>query len=160
MPLDVIKTRIQAEPGKYKGVIDCLRTCYQKEGLTVLFRGMAPTLLRAFPCNAATFFAYTWTMRLLVNEKNEYHVAATYDDKNTAALWIYYLFAFFSFILCTCSFISLCNNYAQDCPNEYISNLQRQWNTINDTSILLLFLLSSLDVCWLTTTHAPGSKIA
>lgn len=85
-PADVIKTRIQAEPGKYKGVIDCLRTCYQKEGLTVLFRGMAPTLLRAFPCNAATFFAYTWTMRLLVNEKNEYHVAATYDDKNTAAL--------------------------------------------------------------------------
>ncbi|KAI7877506.1 mitochondrial carrier [Lichtheimia hyalospora FSU 10163] len=81
-PADVIKTRIQAEPGKYKGMIDCLRTCYQKEGLSVLFRGLAPTLLRAFPCNAATFFAYTWTMRLL----NEYHVAAAYDDKNAAAL--------------------------------------------------------------------------
>ncbi|KAI7870952.1 mitochondrial carrier domain-containing protein, partial [Spinellus fusiger] len=64
-PADVIKTRIQSEPYRYKGFFDCLRQCYREEGYRILFRGLTPTILRAFPSNAATFTAYTWTMNLL-----------------------------------------------------------------------------------------------
>ena len=66
--LDVIKTRIQASPGEYKNMIDCARRCYQSEGIRIMFRGLVPTLLRAFPSNAATFVAYTWTMKMLTED--------------------------------------------------------------------------------------------
>ncbi|OZJ04691.1 hypothetical protein BZG36_02551 [Bifiguratus adelaidae] len=68
---DVVKTRIQNEPLdtpnhlRYKGFIDCAKRCYQEEGARVFFKGLNATLIRAFPCNAATFLAYTWTMRSL-----------------------------------------------------------------------------------------------
>ncbi|KAI9497839.1 mitochondrial carrier domain-containing protein [Zychaea mexicana] len=67
-PADVIKTRIQASPGEYKSMIDCARRCYQAEGIGIMFRGLFPTLLRAFPSNAATFVAYTWTMKMLTED--------------------------------------------------------------------------------------------
>ncbi|KAI9312383.1 mitochondrial carrier domain-containing protein [Dichotomocladium elegans] len=84
-PADVIKTRIQAEPNKYKGMIDCFRICYQTEGYRVFFRGLTPTLLRAFPSNAATFFAYTWTMRLLVHDQEKERISV-FEEKNVAAI--------------------------------------------------------------------------
>ncbi|KAG1465420.1 hypothetical protein G6F56_004888 [Rhizopus delemar] len=59
---DVVKTRIQSEPHRYKGSLDCIRRSYYEEGWRVFFRGLSPTLIRAFPSNAATFVAYTWTM--------------------------------------------------------------------------------------------------
>ncbi|OAD80921.1 hypothetical protein PHYBLDRAFT_138474 [Phycomyces blakesleeanus NRRL 1555(-)] len=71
-PADVIKTRIQSEPNRYKGFVDCLRHCYREEGYRILFRGLTPTILRAFPSNAATFMGYTWTMRLFTAEKPFY----------------------------------------------------------------------------------------
>ncbi|KAI8384639.1 mitochondrial carrier domain-containing protein [Radiomyces spectabilis] len=61
---DVVKTRIQSEPNRYKGSIDCFRQCYLEEGYRIFFRGLTPTILRAFPSNAATFMAYSWTMKL------------------------------------------------------------------------------------------------
>ncbi|KAI9274421.1 mitochondrial carrier domain-containing protein [Phascolomyces articulosus] len=67
-PADVIKTRIQANPGEYKSMIDCARQCYKSEGINIMFRGLFPTLLRAFPSNAATFVAYTWTMKVLTED--------------------------------------------------------------------------------------------
>ncbi|KAL7333908.1 hypothetical protein PS15p_202752 [Mucor circinelloides] len=60
---DVVKTRIQSEPERYKGFIDCIKSSYQNEGWRIFFRGLTPTILRAFPSNAATFAAYTWTMK-------------------------------------------------------------------------------------------------
>ncbi|KAG2225557.1 hypothetical protein INT45_013668 [Circinella minor] len=71
-PADVIKTRIQASPGEYKGMIDCARRCYQSEGIRIMFRGLLPTLLRAFPSNAATFVAYTWTMKMLTEDTSRF----------------------------------------------------------------------------------------
>ncbi|CAO3663366.1 unnamed protein product [Rhizopus stolonifer] len=59
---DVVKTRIQSEPHRYKGSLDCIKRSYYEEGWRVFFRGLSPTLIRAFPSNAATFVAYTWTM--------------------------------------------------------------------------------------------------
>ncbi|KAI9468911.1 MAG: mitochondrial carrier domain-containing protein [Benjaminiella poitrasii] len=60
---DVVKTRVQTEPERYKGFVDCIIRSYRSEGWRIFFRGLTPTILRAFPSNAATFFAYTWTMK-------------------------------------------------------------------------------------------------
>lgn len=62
---DVVKTRMQSEPHRYKGFFDCVKHCYYEEGWRIFFRGLTPTILRAFPSNAATFAAYTWTMNAL-----------------------------------------------------------------------------------------------
>ena len=67
-PFDVVKTRIQIDGVKhreYNGMIDCFRKTYQTEGVRAFFKGLAPTLMRAFPANAATFAALTITMKHL-----------------------------------------------------------------------------------------------
>lgn len=70
-PLDVIKSRIQAETtGRYSGAIDCLRKSVRTEGYTCLYRGLNSTILRAFPTNAATFAVVTWTFRIFGEEPN------------------------------------------------------------------------------------------
>ncbi|KAG0745065.1 hypothetical protein G6F57_000705 [Rhizopus arrhizus] len=61
---DVVKTRIQSEPHRYKGLIDCMKRSYYEEGWRIFFKGLTPTILRAFPSNAATFAAYTWVMNV------------------------------------------------------------------------------------------------
>ena len=60
-PLDVIKSRVQADQ-KYPNMRVCLRDMIKNEGFSVLMRGMSPTMLRAFPTNAATFAVVTWTL--------------------------------------------------------------------------------------------------
>ncbi|KAI9244346.1 mitochondrial carrier domain-containing protein [Sporodiniella umbellata] len=62
---DVVKTRIQSEPHRYKGFMDCVKHSYYEEGWRIFFRGLTPTILRAFPSNAATFGAYTWAVSSL-----------------------------------------------------------------------------------------------
>lgn len=64
-PLDVIKSRLQAQPGRYNGMLDCLRRSVAQEGLGILTRGLSATVLRAFPVNAVTFFAYEAAMSAL-----------------------------------------------------------------------------------------------
>jgi len=55
-PLDVTKSRIQAaQPGTYKGVVDCAMKSVASEGPMVLFRGLGMALLRAFPLHASIF---------------------------------------------------------------------------------------------------------
>ncbi|KAL1924200.1 uncharacterized protein VTP21DRAFT_7235 [Calcarisporiella thermophila] len=49
----------------YTGIIDCAVKSYRSEGIGVFFRGLAPTLLRAFPVNCVTFFVYEWVMAAL-----------------------------------------------------------------------------------------------
>lgn len=61
-PLDVIKSRIQADNCRYKSLTDCVRQTISQEGLGVLMRGCSPTLLRAFPTNGATFTVVTWIL--------------------------------------------------------------------------------------------------
>ncbi|XP_004343393.1 solute carrier family 25 [Capsaspora owczarzaki ATCC 30864] len=75
-PIDVIKSRIQAQPSSalvaassgsssrpYSGVVDCAVRSYRAEGLGVFFRGLTPTIARAFPCHAAVFLGYELTLR-------------------------------------------------------------------------------------------------
>lgn len=56
-PIDVIKTRIQAQDMKnqeYRNTWHCFKTVYRGEGMRVMFAGVGATIIRAFPTNAAT----------------------------------------------------------------------------------------------------------
>lgn len=71
-PIDVIKSRIQAESSdRYSGALDCLKKSIRAEGYSCLYRGLNSTILRAFPTNAATFTVVTWTFRLFGEHSNE-----------------------------------------------------------------------------------------
>ncbi|KAI9491065.1 mitochondrial carrier domain-containing protein [Zychaea mexicana] len=49
----------------YTSIKDCVVRSYQTEGISVFFRGLGPTVLRAFPVNAVTFFVYEMTIDFL-----------------------------------------------------------------------------------------------
>jgi solute carrier family 25 carnitine/acylcarnitine transporter 20/29 len=51
---------------RYKGVFDCAHKIYSELGIRGFFRGFGPTMLRAFPANAATFLAYEVTRKNLL----------------------------------------------------------------------------------------------
>lgn len=71
-PIDVIKSRIQAESSdRYSGALDCLKKSIRAEGYSCLYRGLNSTILRAFPTNAATFTVVTWTFRLFGEQSSE-----------------------------------------------------------------------------------------
>ncbi|XP_017978962.1 PREDICTED: mitochondrial arginine transporter BAC2 isoform X3 [Theobroma cacao] len=73
-PLDVVKTRLQAQspssPQKYNGIIDCLQKSVKQEGFGVLWRGLGTAVARAFVVNGAIFSAYEITLRCLFNNGN------------------------------------------------------------------------------------------
>ena len=58
-PADVVKTRLQVDgfsgERKYSGSLDCFRKSIRNDGVSCLYRGLGPTILRAFPVNAVTF---------------------------------------------------------------------------------------------------------
>lgn len=67
-PIDVIKSRLQTDSltnPEYKNMRDCIAKVYKSNGVGGFFKGFAPTILRAAPANAATFYAFELTMRLL-----------------------------------------------------------------------------------------------
>lgn len=66
-PVDVIKSIIQVDgitSQKYTGYYDCIKKTVNSQGYLSLYRGLTPTIIRAFPVNAVTFFVVTWTIRL------------------------------------------------------------------------------------------------
>ncbi|XVE88903.1 hypothetical protein DITRI_Ditri19aG0106300 [Diplodiscus trichospermus] len=73
-PLDVVKTRLQAQspssPQKYNGIIDCLHKSVKQEGYGVLWRGLGTAVARAFVVNGAIFAAYEIALRCLFNNGN------------------------------------------------------------------------------------------
>ncbi|XP_052176108.1 mitochondrial arginine transporter BAC2-like [Diospyros lotus] len=63
-PLDVIKTRIQADPQpRYRGIVDCFRRSVEEEGFGVMWRGLGTAVARAFVVNGAIFTAYETALR-------------------------------------------------------------------------------------------------
>ncbi|XP_033115923.1 mitochondrial basic amino acids transporter-like [Anneissia japonica] len=85
VPIDVIKTRIQADgvhgKNKFSGALDCVRSGMKEEGIKVFTRGLGSTLLRAFPVNAATFAVVTVSLELMrVDEEDN---GNGYDTKKT-----------------------------------------------------------------------------
>lgn len=75
-PFDVIKTQLQVNGAKYNhSLVTCSVKMYkeEKKNFKVFFRGYTPTLLRAFPVNAVTFYVVTKTIRLY----EEFHLPST-----------------------------------------------------------------------------------
>uniref|UniRef100_A0A8C0CY71 Solute carrier family 25 member 45 n=1 Tax=Balaenoptera musculus TaxID=9771 RepID=A0A8C0CY71_BALMU len=64
-PLDVIKPRMQMVGLRQRvhwGLLDCMVSSAQREGLGVFFRGLGINSARAFPVNAATFLSYEYLL--------------------------------------------------------------------------------------------------
>ncbi|GMH37407.1 hypothetical protein BSKO_05280 [Bryopsis sp. KO-2023] len=67
-PIDVVKSRIQCHDkaaSPYRGWVDCWRSIAKEEGHRTLWRGLTPTLQRAFLTNAAIFSGYEAILRAL-----------------------------------------------------------------------------------------------
>lgn len=67
---DAVKSLIQTDAfekskQKYSGIIDCVQKTYKRSGMVGFYRGFWPCILRAAPCNAATFVAYEAAMNLI-----------------------------------------------------------------------------------------------
>jgi solute carrier family 25 carnitine/acylcarnitine transporter 20/29 len=69
-PLDVIKSRIQAAPKRdgHHNWIHYGQAIYREGGLAAMFRGIKPTLARAFVMDAVTFVGYTNVLRWLTSK--------------------------------------------------------------------------------------------
>jgi solute carrier family 25 carnitine/acylcarnitine transporter 20/29 len=66
IPADVLKSRYQTAPeGTYTGIWQVYRRLMNEEGISALFRGIGPALLRAFPANAACFLGLEISKRFL-----------------------------------------------------------------------------------------------
>lgn len=61
---DTLKSRYQTAPaGTYTGVRDVFTQMVRNEGISALFKGLTPVMLRAFPANAACFLGYELAMK-------------------------------------------------------------------------------------------------
>ncbi|KAE9553948.1 hypothetical protein FO519_002874 [Halicephalobus sp. NKZ332] len=67
-PTDVVKTRFQA-CDNHTSYLRLIHQTYTENGIRAFFAGYGTTLVRAFPTNAATFFAVEWTKRIYFNMK-------------------------------------------------------------------------------------------
>lgn len=63
-PQDVIKSNFQNDL-RYKSIGQVAKTLYKTSGPKAFINGLGPTLVRAFPANAATFFAYEMAMNAM-----------------------------------------------------------------------------------------------
>ena len=50
---------------QYKGIFDCFRQSVKAEGYGALAKGLTPTVIRAFPSNAACFYVVTSVTKLI-----------------------------------------------------------------------------------------------
>ncbi|KAJ0755475.1 putative mitochondrial carrier protein [Helianthus annuus] len=80
-PLDVVKTRIQAQTPdsivKYNGIIDCFKKSVTNDGYGVLFRGLGTAVCRAFVVNGAIFTAYETALRVFFNNNGDMNALQT-----------------------------------------------------------------------------------
>jgi len=69
-PMDSVKSAMQADAVKrserlYHSWMDCARKMYREGGIARFYRGLTPCLIRSFPANAACFYAYEQSLKLL-----------------------------------------------------------------------------------------------
>lgn len=65
-PTELVKCRLQAQPGVFAGAIDCTRQVVASRGMSGLFTGMQATMLREMGGNCFYFMAYTASLRAMV----------------------------------------------------------------------------------------------
>jgi len=65
LPIDTLKSRLQIAPeGKYKhGIRSVFKEVMANEGIGALYKGFTAVMLRAFPANAACFYAYELALK-------------------------------------------------------------------------------------------------
>ena len=71
-PIDVVKTRMQSNPEKYKSLLPATATIIREEGASSLVKGLGPTLVSMF------FFAACMLMLCVLDIFHTY----TYDVSN------------------------------------------------------------------------------
>src|SRR5690349_3141190 len=68
-PFDVIKSVVQTAPinaPKHTLTIKHIaKTNYAQHGISWFFKGITPTLIRAVPTSAVTFYVYEWVLDVL-----------------------------------------------------------------------------------------------
>ncbi|KAK9248853.1 mitochondrial carrier domain-containing protein [Lipomyces tetrasporus] len=69
-PFDVIKSKMQTDsidPTKrqFSSTMECARKTFRATGVKGFFRGFVPTILRAAPVNASTFYVFELAMRAM-----------------------------------------------------------------------------------------------
>lgn len=64
-PVDVVKSRIQLDDAMpTRGWTVCMMRVYRAEGMSALYSGLAPTLVRCVPSSAVLFIVYEYTKKL------------------------------------------------------------------------------------------------
>eukprot|EP00735_Rhodelphis_limneticus_P007754 TRINITY_DN20374_c0_g1::TRINITY_DN20374_c0_g1_i1::g.8432::m.8432 TRINITY_DN20374_c0_g1::TRINITY_DN20374_c0_g1_i1::g.8432 ORF type:complete len:364 (+),score=46.20,sp/Q86HN8/MCFY_DICDI/36.39/1e-62,Mito_carr/PF00153.22/5.6e+02,Mito_carr/PF00153.22/2.8e-19,Mito_carr/PF00153.22/1.6e-21,Mito_carr/PF00153.22/1.6e-24,Acyl-CoA_dh_1/PF00441.19/1.6e+02,Acyl-CoA_dh_1/PF00441.19/1.7,Acyl-CoA_dh_1/PF00441.19/2e+03 TRINITY_DN20374_c0_g1_i1:84-1175(+) len=71
-PFDVVKTMMQIQSMNpavanppFTGMFSCLRFMAKEYGVSSLYKGFGPTVVRAFPANAAGFLVYEMTIKFM-----------------------------------------------------------------------------------------------
>ncbi|KAF5093304.1 hypothetical protein D0Z03_002472 [Geotrichum reessii] len=69
-PIDIVKSKMQTDAldpknQQYKSMLDCFRKIYIQNGIKGFFKGFLPTILRAAPVNACTFYTFELVIRYL-----------------------------------------------------------------------------------------------
>ena len=57
-PMEVVKTRLTVEAGKYSGIGDCFMSIARDEGVTALYRGLLASALGIIPYAATNYYTY------------------------------------------------------------------------------------------------------
>lgn len=68
-PFDVCKSKIQVESSK-EPMIRVMKQIVRQHGLSALYNGLWPTLIRTIPSTAALFVTYEYTQKFLTKEFN------------------------------------------------------------------------------------------
>lgn len=66
VPLDVVKTRLQTEPGRYEGLAEGVSTIAREEGWTMLLKGVGPTLAGYLWYGVTVYPGYELFKRLFI----------------------------------------------------------------------------------------------
>lgn len=65
MPLDVIKSTLQANRTDKKQLVRLISSIYEKSGILGFYKGLLPTVLRGFLVNSVILTVYSFTLDFL-----------------------------------------------------------------------------------------------